>query len=90
MEIIIGSTPPLGASDNRPAIREKGVVEAKLLHVRPPRRGIAGPSGAERRGKATRDPLKARVLTLMVMDGDDLPKDIDTTRYRVSLRFQRM
>lgn len=90
MEIIIGSTPPLGAAENKPAIRESGVIEAKLLHVRPPRRGIAGPSGAERRGKLTRDPIKARVLTLMVMDGDELPRDIDKTRYRVSLRFHKM
>lgn len=90
MEIIIGSTPPLGSSDDAPRVRESNTVEAKLLHVRPPRRGIAGPSGAERRMKKTRDPLKGRVLTLMVMDGDTLPKDIDKANYRVSLRFQRM
>lgn len=90
MEIVIGSMPPLGAADNKPTKREKGAIEAQLLHVRPPRRGIAGPSGAERRGKKTRDPVKARVLTLMVMDGDELPKDIERAKYRVSLRFHRM
>ena len=90
MEIIIGSMPPLGVPDKKPVKREDGTVEAQLLHVRPPRRGIAGPSGAERRGKVTRDPINARVLTLMVLDGDELPKDIDKARYRVSLRFHRM
>ena len=90
MEIVIGSMPPLGAADNKPTKRENGVIEAQLLHVRPPRKGIAGPSGAERRGKITRDPIKARVLTLMVMDGDELPKDIEKAKYRVSLRFHRM
>lgn len=90
MEIIIGSMQPLVTSDNKTVKRESGAIEAKLLHVRPPRRGIAGPSGAERRGRVTRDPIKARVLTLMVMDGDALPKDIEKAQYRVSLRFQRV
>lgn len=90
MEIIIGATPPLGASDDKPKLLEKDVIEAQVLNVRPPRRGIAGPSGAERRGKNTRDPIKARILTLMVVDGDLLPKDLDKAKYRVNLRFQRM
>ena len=90
MEIIIGSPPPLGPSDDGPRVRESSTVEAKLLNVRPPRRGIAGPSGAERRQKKTQDPRNGRVLTLMVMDGNTLPKDIDKANYRVSLRFQRI
>lgn len=90
MEIIIGSTPPLINQDERPKRHESGAVEGKLLHVRPPRKGIAGPSGAERRGKKTRDPVKGRVLTLMVMDADQLPKDIDKANYRVSMRFHRL
>ncbi len=89
MEIIIGSVPPLGHSGSKAMVRESGVVEAQLLHIRPPRKGIAGPSGAERRGKKARDPLKGRVLTLMVSDVDALPSDIDTAQYRVTLRFQR-
>lgn len=90
MEIIIGSTPPLSTNDNRPMVREAGTVEAQLLHVRPPRKGISGPSGAERREKKTKDPAKGRVLTLMVLDANDLPKDIEKTKYRVQLRFQRL
>lgn len=82
--------PPLGTNENTVSTRESGSVEAQLLNVRPPRKGIAGPSGAERRGKKTKDPLKGRVLTLMVSDADSLPKDIDKARYRVMLRFQRM
>ena len=78
MEIIIGSIPPLHTSGEKPHARESGAVEAQLLNVRPPRKGIAGPSGAERRGRKTKDPAKGRVLTLMVLDADELPKDIDT------------
>ncbi|MEE4243557.1 MAG: hypothetical protein V2I36_19005 [Desulfopila sp.] len=90
MEIIIGSMPPLDASGEKAPLQPKGIIEAQLLHVRPPRKGIAGPSGAERRGRKTRDPVKGRVLTLMVADAESLPKDIDKAKYRVSLRFHRM
>ncbi len=89
MEIIIGSTPPMSQFGGKAVTRESGVVEAQLLHVRPPRKGIAGPSGAERRGKKVKDPLKGRVLTLMVSDAEALPRDIETAQYKVSLRFQK-
>jgi len=88
MEIIIGSIPPIGPTPPRAA--EIGpTVEAHLLHIRPPRKGIAGPSGVERRGKRVSDPLKGRVLTLLVPNADALPKDIDTEKYKVILRFVR-
>lgn len=89
MEIIIGTMPPLGQPKSKVATKENGVVEAQLLHIRPPRRGIAGPSGAERRQKKTKDPVNGRVLTLMVADGNELPKDLDQANYRITLRFQR-
>lgn len=90
MEIIIGSIPPLVSSDEKPVTRRSEEIEGQLLHVRPPRKGISGPSGAERREKKTKDPVKGRVLTLMVADADSLPKDIDKVRYRVKMRFFRM
>ena len=88
MEIIIGSIPPLGPA--QPKSPEAGpAIEAHLLHVRPPRKGVAGPSGVERRGKKVKDPLKGRVLTLLIPDADALPKDIDSEKYKVILRFIR-
>lgn len=88
MEIIIGSIPPLGPPPNRPP--ETGpTIEAHLLHIRPPRKGIAGPSGMERRGKRVNDPQKGRVLTILVPDADSLPKDIDSEKYKIILRFVR-
>ena len=88
MEIIIGSSPPIqqnfpGKKDSKPS----GTVEAKLLHVRKPRQGIAGPSGMERRQKQTQDPIKGRVLTVLVPDASLLPKHIEDGDYRVLLRF---
>ena len=88
MDIIIGSVPPVGPGPARP--KEAGqTVEADLLHVRPPRKGIAGPSGVERRGKKVHDPLQGRILTLLIPNADLLPKDVGQGRYKVLLRFIR-
>lgn len=89
MEIIIGSIPPLMPQSGKPLEKGTVTIEAQLLHVRPPRKGIAGPSGMERRGKKATDPLKGRVLTLMVPDAELLPPDIDGGKYKVVLRFIR-
>ncbi len=89
MEIIVGSVPPLERNVVKEQQVPSGQVEAKLLHVRPPRKGIAGPSGMERRGKKTSDPRSGRVLTIMVPDSAVLPKDIDKADYKVFLRFQK-
>jgi hypothetical protein len=90
VEIIIGSSPQI--SQKIPAKKQAavvGMVEAKLLHVRKPRKGIAGPSGMERRQKQTQDPLKGRVLTMLVPDADLLPKDLEDGEYTVMLRFSK-
>lgn len=89
MEIIIGSMPPLASQLEKPVEKNAVVVEAQLLHVRKPRKGIAGPSGMERRGRRVKDPLKGRVLTIMVPDASLLPADIDRANYNVYLRFVR-
>lgn len=89
MEIIIGSIPPLPSQSEKPQEKNAVVVEAQLLHVRQPRKGIAGPSGMERRGKKVKDPLKGRVLTIMVPDGSQLPPDLDRGVYNLFLRFVR-
>jgi hypothetical protein len=89
MEIVIGSIPPLQPQGQK--VPQKGAVfiDAQLLHVRPPRKGVAGPSGRERRTKQGSDPRKGRVLTIMVPDGTLLPADLDSGRYEVTLRLVR-
>lgn len=89
MEIIIGSIPPLPPRSNKPPPAGGNFIEAQLLHIRPPRKGIAGPSGRERRTKKVNDPKTGRVLTIMVADAGLLPADIDTARYDVSIRLIR-
>lgn len=89
MEIIIGSIPP--PLPQRQKVPAKGAtfIEAQLLHIRPPRKGIAGPSGRERRHKQAQDPIKGRVLTIMIPDASLLPPDIETATYQVTLRLVR-
>ncbi len=89
MEIIIGSVPPLPARAQKLPEKSSGVIEAQLLHVRPPRKGIAGPSGQERRNKKATDPIIGRVLTILVPDARLLPPDIDSEKYEVSIRLIR-
>ena len=88
MDIIIGSIPPIGPAPPKPP--DGGhAIEAELLHVRHPRKGIAGPSGVERREKKVHDPRQGRILTLLIPQADLLPKDLDQGRYKVILRFVR-
>ncbi len=89
MEIIIGSIPPLISQRQRLPQSNNSVITAKLLHVRPPRKGIAGPSGRERRNRQANDPRLGRVLTIMVPDASQLPSDMDSARYDVSIRLIR-
>lgn len=89
MEIIVGSIPPVQPKNQKSQERSSSVIEAQLLHVRPPRKGIAGPSGMERRTKTVNDPRTAKVLTIMVPDGSMLPPDLSTEKYDVTIRLVR-
>ncbi len=89
MEIIVGNIRPLASQPAKSPGYDTTAIEAEVLHVRPPRQGIAGPSGAERREKKTNDPRTGKVLTLMIPDGSKLPHDIETSQYKVMLRFQK-
>jgi len=88
MDIIIGTIPPLHPTrPNKPQEKLGGLIQAQFLHSRPPRKGIAGPSGMERRGKKSSDPSRARILTIMVSDAAELPPDLEQSEYLVYLRF---
>ena len=89
MEIIVGAMPPLKPQNPRLPQKPTVGIDAQLLHVRAPRKGIAGPSGMERRDKKAKDPQSGRVLTIMVPDATVLPQDIDSANYDVSIRLIR-
>jgi len=86
VNIIIGSIDPLGHLPGKSG-PTGAPVEAELLHVRDPRQRIAGPMGQERRKQLRKDPFKGKVLTLLISDSTILPKDLDTKKYKVLLRF---
>ncbi len=87
MEIIVGNIRPPVSQPEKSQNYDTTTIEAEILHVRPPRKGISGPSGAERREKKTNDPRTGKVLTLMITDGVKLPQDLETSQYKVLLRF---
>ncbi len=89
MEIVIGSIPPLPPQSPKVPPKSANFIVAQLLHVRAPRKGIAGPSGRERRHKQAHDPIKGKVLTILIPDGSVLPPDIATAKYDVNIRFVR-
>ncbi|WP_310600451.1 hypothetical protein [Desulfobulbus sp.] len=86
VDIIIGSIDPLGSLPSRSGPTGKP-VEAELLHVRAPRQRLVGPLGQERRKQQRKDPSNGKVLTLLINDSANLPKDLDTQKYKVIIRF---
>ncbi|MCL2789251.1 MAG: hypothetical protein FWD79_01260 [Desulfobulbus sp.] len=86
VDIIIGSVDSLGHHSGTAGLTG-ALVEAELLHVRDPRQRVAGPQGQERRRQPRRDPANGKVLTLLIPDSAILPKDLETKKYKVLLRF---
>jgi len=87
VDILVGGIPPAGppVSSTRP--KAAAGVEAELLNIRSPRKRISGPKGRERRKQFRQDPVRGKVLTILVANGNTLPKNLNTRDYRVVLRF---
>ena len=91
MEIIVGKMAETGSSLQRghPHGRGSGDVPVRVLKVRSarsrrPERLVA----RERRGEAEEaDPVRGKVLVLMVPDGTRLPQDLETGNYQIRLRI---
>lgn len=90
MDFVVGRIPAVGgATERRP---EPGApIEARVLHVRQPRRSRndASKIGQRRNGNAPLDPPGARVLVLLVPDAYKLPEDLMNGDYRIFLRIVR-
>ncbi len=89
MDVVIGRIPAIaGTAERRP---EPGApIEAKVLHVRQPRRSrdpnkIKG--NQRQASSAAVDPPGARVLVLLVPDAYKLPDDLMDGNHRIFLRI---
>ncbi len=91
MDFVVGRSAPVTQTSNSSS--EKGnFIEAKVLHVREPRRRKPNPDSRHqesRQGTASSDPAGARVLVMLVPDAFRLPDGLDSGDYRVFLRFVR-
>ena len=89
MEFVVGAPRSIGPPDKR-LPNQPQVVEARVLNVRPPRRGGGNPAKNQedrRKQSPRKDPAAGRVMTLLVPEGHFVPADIDSGNYRVFLRF---
>jgi hypothetical protein len=89
MDVTIGAVSRAGdKSDTKETAASQ--LEARLLHVRGPRRSRASAPAEQRApGSPAVDPPGARILVLLVPDGFRLPPDLDQGRYRLFLRLVR-
>ncbi|TWI75292.1 hypothetical protein LZ24_00743 [Desulfobotulus alkaliphilus] len=90
MEIIIGKTAESSSAGHRGHPRlQQGDVPVKVLKVRPARsRRSTLLQGKDRRDEnVNTDPMRGKVLVLMVPDGSRLPPDLETGEYQLRLRI---
>ncbi len=89
MRIVIGDTPRIGPSGQYSPDMGSGLVEAKLLDIRGPRRERERPpDGTERRESSENaDPASGRILVLLIPEGYRIPRGIESGSHRIYLRF---
>jgi len=91
MEIVIGATPRVDPSRAKDIGQSGGgIVEARVLGVRAPRKREGTPPAGQRErrtGKQTPDPAGGRVMLLLIPEGHKLPRDVESGNYRVFVRF---
>jgi len=92
MDFVVGRTQRTQGATERSS-DAPSPIEARLLHVREPRRRRRGPESGEpdqrASGSAQADPPGAQVLVLLVPDAHKLPEDLSDGSYRVFLRFAK-
>lgn len=93
INIIIGVMPSAKVAENpvkANPVREN-LIDAKILDIRPARKGQkAGPNGSDERrrmSKINTDPSGSTVLVLMINDVNNLPHDLKTGDYRISIKI---
>ncbi len=75
MRIVIGETTNRGATQYRHDM-EPLALDAKLLSIRD-----------KRDNEAAGEPVSARIVTLLVPEGQRIPRGAESGEYRIQLRF---
>jgi hypothetical protein len=92
VDIRVEAVTPVGSLSGKTAT-PTGLIEAKVLAVRPPRRRSASPPAGrvdQRRHQGpAQDPPGARVLVLLIPEGTQVPEDLETGSYRTFVRFTK-
>lgn len=92
MEIIIGGIRSLDASGKAPLAANNSSIEARVLDIRAPRKRDGRPPQGQnerRTAKSPSDPANARIMTILIPEGQKIPKDIASGNYKLFLRFVR-
>lgn len=88
MEIVIGEIQQISSPGQvkKPTTR---TCEAKVLNTRSSRKRLCKLPYGERNRRKTNspDPSNGRVVTLMVTNGNSVPPDIDSGKYRAVVKF---
>ncbi len=76
MDIVIGGTVEVGLATQYRPDAESPSVEAKILEIRD-RKDVTGSRGAS----------NGRIITLLVPEGQKIPRGVDSGDYRIYLKF---
>jgi hypothetical protein len=92
MDFVVGRSQRVTSATDRGS-SQATPIEARILHVRPPRRRRDGRDSDQpdmrAPGSAQADPPGAQVLVLLVPEAHKLPDNIGDGSYRVFLRFAK-
>lgn len=94
VDLVIGAMPVSNVGDNpvRPVAGREHFIDARILDIRPSRKGKKNTDIPDKRKKAAYincDPSGSTVIVLMINDTNNLPQDLKTGNYRISLKISK-
>ncbi len=94
VDIIIGAAPVARVTENpvKTALIRSSFIDAKILDIRPARKGRKETDTPDKRKKAAyinTDPSGSTVIVLMIKDTANLPDDLKSGNYQISLKISK-
>ncbi len=94
MDISIGPAEGISPIEPRRQPQGDGSLTARILRIRAARYGRRSPQGerreGRRRGEPRFDPPGAKVITLLIGEGDRIPDDVGPGKWEVVVSFRRL